>query len=52
MGLSVEEMKELRRRHNDLAELYRGGSVDQVQINHLWNRIDFLERKNGSEDYD
>lgn len=34
---------ELIKLHNDLAELYRGGSTDQLQIARLWLRIEQLE---------
>jgi hypothetical protein len=43
--LSKEETKELRRRHEELSELYRGKSVDAPLISHLWARVEYLETK-------
>lgn len=41
---------ELIKLHNDLAELYRGNSTDQLQIARLWLRIEQLEAIEESQD--
>lgn len=46
--LSKSERMELRRLHNELAELYRGGSVDSRAIDHYWQRIEYLEAMDDS----
>lgn len=43
MVVKMDIKAKLNELHADLAELYRGKSTDQTQINHIWAQIDRLE---------